>query len=199
QKKVNLTGAVGTAGSEVFENRAITSLGQGLLGVVPGLNIDYNSGNPNEGADFNIRGFESISGGSPLILVDGIPMDVEKINPNDIKSVSVLKDASSAAIYGARAAFGVILVETKTGETGKPRITFSMQQTRQKAIFPGYEPIREGGTSREIINEAYRITLGRNLLPDDVIQAALDYQNLKNPKPEDAWYYSEGLLYPLDN
>src|SRR5690606_16199288 len=83
QKKVNLTGAVGTAGSEVLQNRAITSLGQGLLGVVPGLNITYNSGNPNESADFNIRGFESISGGSPLILVDGIPMNVERINPND--------------------------------------------------------------------------------------------------------------------
>src|SRR5690606_32728018 len=125
QKKVNLTGAVGTAGSEVLQNRAITSLGQGLLVVVPGLNITYNSGNPNESADFNIRGFESISGGSPLILVDGIPMNVERINPNDIESVSVLKDASSAAIYGARAAFGVILVTTKKGQQGKLNINFS--------------------------------------------------------------------------
>lgn len=199
QKKANLTGAVGVATSERLENRTITSLGQGLQGVIPGLNITYSSGDPNQAANFNIRGFESINGGSPLILVDGIPMDVEKINPNDIKSVSVLKDASSAAIYGARAAFGVILVETKTGETGKPRITFSMQQTRQKAIFPGYEPIREGGTSRQIMNDAYQVTLGRNLLPDDVIEAALAYQNNPNPKPEDAWYYSEGLLYPLDN
>lgn len=199
QKKANLTGAVGVATSERLENRSITSLGQGLQGVIPGLNITYSSGDPNEAANFNIRGFESINGGSPLILVDGIPMDVEKINPNDIKSISVLKDASSAAIYGARAAFGVILVETKRGETGKPRITFSMQQTRQKAIFPGYEPVKEGGTSRQIINEAYRITLGRNLLPDDVIDAAIAYQNMSNPAPEDAWYYSEGLLYPLEN
>src|SRR5690606_36506659 len=199
QKKANLTGAVGIATSERLENRTITSLGQGLQGVIPGLNITYSSGDPNESANFNIRGFESINGGSPLILVDGIPMDVERINPNDIKSISVLKDASSAAIYGARAAFGVILVETKKGETGQPRINFSVQQTLQKAIFPGYEPVKEGGTARQIMNDAYIVTLGRNLLPDDVIDAALAYQNMDNPRPEDAWYYSEGLLYPLEN
>ena len=199
QKKANLTGAVGIVTSERLENRTITSLGQGLQGVIPGLNITYSSGDPNESANFNIRGFESINGGSPLILVDGIPMDVERINPNDIKSISVLKDASSAAIYGARAAFGVILVETKKGETGQPRINFSVQQTLQKAIFPGYEPVKEGGTARQIMNDAYIVTLGRNLLPDDVIDAALAYQNMDNPRPEDAWYYSEGLLYPLEN
>lgn len=199
QKKVNLTGAVSVATSERLENRAITSLGQGLQGVIPGLNITYESGDPNEGADFNIRGFESINGGSPLILVDGIPMDAENINPNDIKSVSVLKDASSAAIYGARAAFGVILIETKSGESGKTNITFSMQQTAKKPIFPGFEPVRDGGTARKILNEAYRKTLGRELLPEPIINAALRFQDMKNPTSQDAWMYYEGILYPLKN
>ncbi len=197
QKKVNLTGAVGTAGSEVFENRAITSLGQGLLGVVPGLNIDYNSGNPNEGADFNIRGFESISGGEPLILVDGIPMNVERINPNDIESVSVLKDASSAAIYGARAAFGVILVTTKKGQQGKLNINFSSQTTMQKIIFPGYEPVTQGGTAREVMNQARQVTFGRTLYPDYVVEAAKRYQEMSNPTVEDAWYRADDLIYFL--
>lgn len=199
QKKVNLTGAIGTAGADRLKNRTITSLGQGLQGVIPGLNITYGSGDPNEGARFNIRGFESINGGSPLILVDGVPMDVEKINPNDVESVSVLKDASSAAIYGARAAFGVILVKTKQGEKGKNKITFSTQQTMQKAIFPGYEPIREGGTARKIMNDAYRTTTGGTLLPEEVVNAALAYQDMDNPTPEDAWLYHAGFLYPLDN
>src|SRR5690606_39022147 len=88
QKKANMTGSSEIATTERLENRTITSLGQGLQGVIPGLNITYSYGDPNESANFNIRGFESINGGSPLILVDGIPMDVERINPNDIKSIS---------------------------------------------------------------------------------------------------------------
>ncbi|GAA5221321.1 TonB-dependent receptor [Membranihabitans marinus] len=199
QKKANLTGAVGVASSERLENRTITSLGQGLQGVIPGLNITYANGDPNEGADFNIRGFESINGGSPLILVDGVPMDAERINPNDVQSVSVLKDASSAAIYGARAAFGVILIETKKGEKGKNNINFSTQYTSNKAIFPGYEPVAGGGTARQIQNEAYKTTVGRSLFPDEVVNAALAYENMENPSPEDAWLYHEGFLYPLEN
>lgn len=199
QKKVNLTGAVGVASADRLENRTITSVGQGLQGVIPGLNITYGSGDPNQGADFNIRGFESINGGAPLILVDGVPMDAERINPNDIKSVSVLKDASSAAIYGARAAFGVILIETKQGEAGKNNISFSTQLTSNKGIFPGYEPVREGGTARQIQNQAYMTTIGRTLLPDAVINAALAYQEMENPTEDDAWLYHEGFLYPLEN
>ncbi|WP_372934626.1 TonB-dependent receptor [Mariniphaga sediminis] len=199
QKKANLTGSVGVANSERLENRTITSLGQGLQGVIPGLNVTFTSGDPNEAADFNIRGFESINGGEPLILVDGVPMDVEKINPNDIKSISVLKDASSAAIYGARAAFGVILVETKKGQIGKTNINFSAQMTMQKAIFPGYEPVTEGGTARKIMDDALQVTRGITLLPKPVIDAAIAYQEMDNPTEDDAWMYYEGYLYPLEN
>ncbi|MGV8135656.1 MAG: TonB-dependent receptor [Mangrovibacterium sp.] len=199
QKKVNLTGAVGVASSERLENRTITSVGQGLQGVIPGLNITYNSGDPAEAADFNIRGFESINGGEPLILVDGIPMNVEKVNPSDIKSVSVLKDASSAAIYGARAAFGVILVETKKGMTGKTNINVSAQTTLQKGIFPSYQPLKEGGTARKVWNDAFKLTRGTNILPEPVIEAALAYQEMDNPTEDDAWMYYSNTLYPLRN
>lgn len=197
QKKVNLTGAVGVASSEVFENRTITSVGQGLLGVIPGLNITYTSGDPTKRADFNIRGFESISGGEPLILVDGVPMEVERINPNDIESVSVLKDASSAAIYGARASFGVILVTTKKGKLGKTKVNFSSQLTVQNMIFPGYEPIKEGGTARKLMNEARQVTFGRILYPEYVVDAAMAYQEMSNPGVEDAWYRADDWLYYL--
>lgn len=116
QKKVNLTGAVGIASGERLDNRAISSAAEGLQGLIPNLNVTVRNGDPSVKPTINVRGFNSINGGSPLILVDGVPMDINTINPEDIKSVSVLKDASAGAVYGARAAFGVILIETK-----KPR------------------------------------------------------------------------------
>ncbi|WP_225444049.1 TonB-dependent receptor [Echinicola arenosa] len=126
QKKGNLTGAVGMTDSKVLENRPITNLTDGLQGVVPGLNIASNSGSPGSNPSFNIRGATSINGGEPLVLVDGAQMDINNINPQDIESVTVLKDAASAAIYGARAAFGVVLITTKKGsKSTKPQIQYS--------------------------------------------------------------------------
>jgi len=116
QKKVNLTGAVGTADKKVLENRPITNLGQGLQGVIPNLQVNQSSYSPGKGSSFNIRGTTSLNGGSPLVLVDGVVQDPNLINPNDVESVSVLKDAASASIYGARAAYGVILITTKNGK-----------------------------------------------------------------------------------
>ena len=84
-----------------------------LQGSVPGLNITNRSGRPGQSATVNIRGLNSINGGSPLILIDGVEGDLERVNPADIESISVIKDASSAAIYGAAGSFGVILVTTK--------------------------------------------------------------------------------------
>ena len=125
QKKVNLTGAVSNITVETLENRPITNVGQGLQGTMPGLNITQSTGDLGRGATFNIRGFTSITGGGPLILVDGIPQDPNRISPNDIAEVSILKDAASAAIYGARAAYGVILITTKKGKKDKPTISIS--------------------------------------------------------------------------
>lgn len=126
QKKVNLTGAVASTSGEILENRPIGNIAQGLQGVVPNLNITFNSGQPNEQAKINIRGNTSLNGGSALILVDGVEItDLSLLNPQDVESVSVLKDASSAAVYGARAAFGVMLITTKKGKRNeKARVNY---------------------------------------------------------------------------
>jgi len=142
QKKVNLTGAVDVVDAERLENRPIISTGEGLQGLVPNLNVTIPSGDPTENAQFNIRGYESINGGTPLMLVDNVPMDLNLINPEDIKSISVLKDGAASAIYGARAAFGVILVETKEGSKGID-IRLGTQLSWNKPIWY-VEPIKNG-------------------------------------------------------
>lgn len=122
QKKINATGAVKTIDNEVLESRPISNAVQGLQGAVAGLNITNDAGGaPGEAMNINIRGVGSIGDGSnssPLVLIDGMEGDLSSINPNDIESVSVLKDAAASSIYGSRAPFGVILVTTKSGEMG---------------------------------------------------------------------------------
>ena len=126
QKKVNLTGAVDQVTSKVFENRPITNITQGLVGAIPNLNIQMTDGKPTQSPLYNIRGTTSIGqGGSALILIDGVEGDPRMLNPNDIESVSVLKDAASASIYGARAAFGVVLITTKPATRGKTSIIYT--------------------------------------------------------------------------
>lgn len=131
QKKVNLTGSVSQVKMDnIAKDRPVTSIAEALMGNVPGLSLSNNSGEPGAGYDFKIRGTSSINGGSPLILVDGVSIDISSLNPNDIESVSVLKDASAAAVYGARAAFGVILITTKkSAKETKPTINFSAKLT----------------------------------------------------------------------
>ncbi|MGI6572324.1 MAG: TonB-dependent receptor [Fermentimonas sp.] len=114
QKKVNVTGAVSSVNEDEISNRPVAKASEVLQGLVPGLTIAYpRGGDPDAKLNWQIRGQ-----GSPYILVDGIPMDVNSINPNDIESISVLKDASSAAIYGGYAAYGVVLITTKSGKQG---------------------------------------------------------------------------------
>lgn len=128
QRKVNLSGAVDVVDSKALTDRPLANVTQGLQGTVPNLNIDFLSGEPGATPRINIRGFTSINGGSPLIIVDGVPMDASELNyiaPSDVAIVSVLKDASSAAIYGARAAYGVILITTKTGVKEGVSINYS--------------------------------------------------------------------------
>ena len=126
QRKVNLTGAVTQVSSKEIEDKAVSNMTQILQGSIPNLNITTPSGKPGEGGTMNIRGNTSLSSsGSPMVLIDGVPGNIDRINPSDVESVTVLKDASSAAIYGARAAFGVILVTTKSVKEGKPRIQYS--------------------------------------------------------------------------
>lgn len=119
QKKANLTGSVSSIKTEeILGDRPITTTGAILQGTVPGLQATVSSGAPGSGYSFNIRGTTSINGGSPLIVVDNVPFTgaIELINPEDIESITVLKDGGAAAIYGARSGFGVILITTKGAE-----------------------------------------------------------------------------------
>lgn len=129
QKKVNLTGAIATVDTDDLKDRPSHSLVSMLQGSVPGLNITSKNGYPGGSgtADINIRGITSINGAEPLVLVDGAVSSMDRVNPQDVASISVIKDASAAAVYGARAAFGVILITTKAGESkdGKATVRYS--------------------------------------------------------------------------
>lgn len=126
QKKADLTGSVYQVTSKEIENRPVNNVGQALQGLVPNLNVTNSNGAPNSMPSLNIRGGTSFSGsttdvqnGAPYVLVDGVEMDINQINPEDVESVSVLSDAASSAIYGARAAFGVVLITTKKGKANQ--------------------------------------------------------------------------------
>lgn len=192
QKKVNLTGAVSMVESEVLESRPVQNVGQALQGVVPGLNFSVNKtgGELNNALDMDIRGTGTIGEGSksaPLVLVDGIEGDMNSINPNDIKSISVLKDASSAAVYGSRAAFGVVLITTKEGHAGRTQVNYSnnvrfstpsalptMMDSYQFAQFFNRAALNQGGspvfdetTMQRIVDyQAGKITSGSQVRPD---------------------------------
>ena len=125
QKKVNLTGAIATIDQKFLENRPITNATQALQGL-SGVFVNQTKGRPGaDGADIRIRGVGTLNGAGPLVLVDGITYSLSDVNPNDIESISVLKDAAAAAIYGNRAANGVILVKTKSGQKGKFRVDYN--------------------------------------------------------------------------
>lgn len=140
QKKANLTGAVDQVGSETFEGRSNANLTQMLQGQIPNLNLKFKDGRPNSSPSYNIRGTTSIGqGGSALILIDGVEGDPALLNPNDIESVSVLKDAASSAIYGSRAPYGVVLITTKTAKQGKPTVSYQANLTFEKpTTIPEY-------------------------------------------------------------
>ena len=125
QKKANLTGAVDQVGEEAFEGRPNANLAQMLQGRVANLNLKFTDGRPNSSPSFNIRGKTSIGqGGSALVLIDGVEGNASLLNPNDIESVSVLKDAASSAIYGSRAPYGVVLITTKSAKKGTATVTY---------------------------------------------------------------------------
>ncbi|MGG5903439.1 SusC/RagA family TonB-linked outer membrane protein [Sphingobacterium daejeonense] len=155
QKKANLTGAVDQVGPEVFEGRPLANVSQMLQGAVPNLNIMPADGKPTRAPSFNIRGTTSIGqGGSALILIDGVEGDPSILNPNDIESVSVLKDASSAAIYGSRGTFGVVLITTKRAKEGRSTINYSGGLTSQSpTTLPDF--VTDGYTYAERFFAAY--------------------------------------------
>jgi TonB-linked SusC/RagA family outer membrane protein len=145
QKRVNATGAVDQITSKNLENRPTPNLTQGLQGLIPNLNLKMMDGKPTQSPSYNIRGATSIGqGGSALVLIDGFEGDPSLINPNDIESISILKDAASAAIYGARGVFGVVLITTKKGVKGRTSVTYSSNYalkspvTKPDVVTDGY-------------------------------------------------------------
>lgn len=127
QKKVNLTGAISVVDDKALKDRSSHNLVTMLQGSVPGLNITTTTGSPGSTGKLNIRGYTSLNEAEPIVLIDGAIGDLEDVNPNDVESISVIKDASAAAVYGARGTYGVILVNTKKGssEDGYAKVRYS--------------------------------------------------------------------------
>lgn len=155
QKKENLTGAVDQVGSEYFDDRPVPNVSHALQGVLPNLNIMITDGKPIRNPGFNIRGRTSIgAGGQALVLIDGVQGDPMDLNPNDVESVTILKDAASAAIYGARGTFGVVLITTKTPKNSAPKITYSGNYSlKQRTTSPDW--VTDGYTWAKLFNESY--------------------------------------------
>lgn len=171
-KKVNLTGAVSTVNyNKELENRPITDVSQALSGKISGVWVSQNSGSPgSDGATIRIRGYGTLNNTNPLILIDGIESSLSEINPNDIESISVLKDAASAAIYGSRAANGVILIETKKGGGEIISLNYNgyvgMQQLGRR-----YDIISNSAEYMGMWNAAVVNSGGDPLFPEEVINA----------------------------
>ena len=147
QKKSTLSGSVGIVDGATLNQRPVVSAANALQGADPSVYITTSNGSANSSASINIRGTLSVNGGSPLVLIDGVEGSLAMLNPNDIESVSILKDASTCAIYGAKASAGVVLVTTKQGSTGKSRVTYGFRQgwiqptTDMDLITTGYDHI----------------------------------------------------------
>lgn len=190
QKKVNLTGAVAMVGREKLENRATQSLASMLQGSVAGLNITTSSGVPGSSPSINVRGTTSINSAGPLILIDGAIGELDRVNPNDVESISVIKDASAAAVYGARAAFGVILVTTKSGAAneGKATVRYSGRIGWQApTTSTDYETT--GYWSVYTVNTFWQAKNGTNYVDytDHDMQQLLARVNDKTENPDRPW------------
>lgn len=184
QKKANLSGAVAAVDGKVLQDRPITNIGQGLQGVVPNLNITMNNGGaPGATSSFNIRGNTSLNGGSPLVLVDNVQMDANLVNPDDIESIFRLKDAASASIYGARAAYGVILITTKKGKkSDKPTVSLSATGYWQSPALTFHNV--NSMQYLTMMDEAYQNDGGSgHYFKSQVYQYAEDYFNGKYDSP----------------
>lgn len=194
QKKVNVTGAVSNVNMENADSRPVTSAAQLLANASPGLQVMQGGGMPgSESFSFNIRGQGTLNNSAPLVLVDGIEMGLENVNPNQIASISVLKDAASCAIYGNRGANGVILVTTKNGQEGKVTLTYDGNMslnTPSKIIHT----VADYPTYMRLMNESSTNIGGNVLFQDNVIQQWEDAK--ANPNGIAASGYPNYVAYP---
>lgn len=177
QKKVNLTGSVGIADGKELESRPVMSATQALQGLVPGLQITTTTGELDKDMSINIRGSGTIGEGSsssPLVLIDGMEGSLSTVNPQDIESISVLKDAAASSIYGSRAPFGVILVTTKTGKAGKISVNYNNSFRLSQPI--NLPEAMDSYTFANYFNSAFINNGDGQFFKDDVMQNMLDYQ-----------------------
>ena len=196
QKKINLTGAIGTVSSKDFDNRPVTNVTNAIQGKVAGVTITTSNGQPGrDGGTIRIRGIGTGigSGGasaSPAIIIDGVPGSMGDVNPNDIESISVLKDAASASIYGARASNGVILITTKKGKKGEIQMRYDMYAGPQQVIKkPDFLPSWQ---QAQLYNEA-RVNEGASpRWTDTDIQLFKDGTDQTGAHPNTDWL---ALLY----
>ena len=187
EKRVNSVSAVSTLDvTKNLSTKPITSLSQSLQGGITGLNVTQSSGLPGaDAATIKIRGISSlITNNDPLVLVDGIPMDMNQLDPNTIESVTVLKDAAASAIYGARAANGVIVVKTRRGMPGKINISYNGYVGIQQ---PTYLPdFVDAAGYMEMVNSANQNIGG------DAVYSQSDIENTRNhvdpyKYPDNSW------------
>lgn len=145
QKKRDITGAISTIGAKDVGGRQTVQISEALQGSMPGVSVTRNNGGPGASSSILIRGITTLNNNSPLIIVDGVPVsNIDNVNPNDVENISVLKDGASAAIYGSRAAAGVILVTTKRGKKGQSTLDYTYEYGTQKATaLPGYVGIQD--------------------------------------------------------
>ena len=196
QKKVNVTGAVSMVDSEVFKSRPVQNVTQALQGQIPGLTMSVGNtgGELGNEMSISIRGAGTVGSGSsatPLVLIDGMEGDMNALNPNDIESVSVLKDASASSIYGARGAFGVILVTTKSGQAGKTRVNYTGD-----VRFSSPTRLPEMANSIDFANY-FNKALGWNIFSSETIEKMKRWQAGEFTDPSTPEYY--GTIVGTDN
>lgn len=189
QKKVNLTGSVASVDSKKLSERPTANVASLLQGQVSGLEITQNTGQPgNEGTSMQVRGMGTFSsaGTAPMVLVDGVAGSLSALSPNEIESVSVLKDAASAAIYGARAANGVILVTTKNGQKGKMQLSYHVNTAWQQAtVLP--ELITSSVEYMEMYNQMADRVAGKRKYSEEYIDLYRDPNRNKLLYPDYDW------------
>ncbi len=189
QKKVNLSGAVAQVQGKDLINRPVPNVTSALQGMLPGVTVLRGSGKPgSEGYGIRIRGFSSANSASALVLVDGIEQDLNLIDPNDVESISVLKDASASAIYGARAAAGVVLVTTKQASGNKTKINFN---SNYGINFTARQPERLNSWDEQIlIDEARKNATGTPEFSEEQMEWLRNPNFSTRPNPtQDRWEY----------
>ncbi|HRN55322.1 MAG TPA: SusC/RagA family TonB-linked outer membrane protein, partial [Agriterribacter sp.] len=201
QKKVNLTGAVDVISNKKIENRQSPTVSQILQGQSPGLDFSLGDNGLEPGASMkiNIRGMGSVNGGSPYVVIDGFPGEMDRLNPNDIESISVLKDAAASAIYGARAPFGVILITTKSGKKNE-KLSIAYAGNMSVNSTARLPKMLDSYTFARVINE-FGVNGGGRTYSNAAIDRIIAYQNedweyLKQFYPAGATYYES---MPLAN